>query len=131
MAVARALANRPAIVLADEPTGELDSVRAEEIINMMHKLNHELGTTFIVVTHDPAVARQTDRIVVLDSGRIVREDVVGDPYSEDLKMLKNSPLGQAVLEGTEEDLTIEGTVLYRDGQPTKAGRFLREMLERI
>jgi len=131
VAVARALANRPAIVLADEPTGELDSVRAEEIINMMHKLNHELGTTFIVVTHDPAVARQTDRIVVLDSGRIVREDVVGDPYSEDLKMLKNSPLGQAVLEGTEEDLTIEGTVLYRDGQPTKAGRFLREMLERI
>ena len=131
MAVARALANRPAIVLADEPTGELDSVRAEEIINMMHKLNHELGTTFIVVTHDPAVARQTDRIVVLDSGRMVREDVVGDPYSEDLKMLKNSPLGQAVLEGTEEDLTIEGTVLYRDGQPTKAGRSLREMLERI
>ncbi len=131
MAVARALANRPAIVLADEPTGELDSVRAEEIINMMHKLNHELGTTFIVVTHDPAVARQTDRIVVLDSGRLVREDVVGDPYSEDLKMLKNSPLGQAVLEGTEEDLTIEGTVLYRDGQPTKAGRSLREMLERI
>gem|GEM_PF-2670671 len=129
--MARALANRPAIVLADEPTGELDSVRAEEIINMMHKLNHEPGTTFIVVTHDPAVARQTDRIVVLDSGRIVREDVVGDPYSEDLKMLKNSPLGQAVLEGTEEDLTIEGTVLYRDGQPTKAGRFLREILERI
>ncbi len=84
MAVARALANRPAIVLADEPTGELDSVRAEEIINMMHKLNHELGTTFIVVTHDPAVDRQTDRILVLDSGRIVREDVVGDPYSEDL-----------------------------------------------
>jgi ABC-type lipoprotein export system ATPase subunit len=131
VAVARALANRPSIVLADEPTGELDSDKAEEIINMMHKLNHELGITFIVVTHDPAVARQTDRIVVLDSGRIVREDIVGDPYSEDLKILKNSPLGRAVLEGTEEDLAIEGTVLYRDGQPTEAGRFLREMLEGV
>jgi len=131
VAVARALANRPAIVLADEPTGELDSVRAGEIISMMHKLNHELGTTFIVVTHDPAVARQTDRILVLDSGRIVREDIMADPYSEDLKILKDSPLGRAVLEGTEANLAIEGTVLYRDGQPTKAGRSLREMLERI
>ncbi len=131
VAVARALANRPAIVLADEPTGELDSVSAKEMINMMHKLNHELGTTFIVVTHDPAVARQTERILVLDSGRIVREDVVSDPYSEDLKMLKNSPLGRAVLEGTEADLVIEGTVLYRDGQPTEAGRFLKEILEKV
>jgi ABC-type lipoprotein export system ATPase subunit len=131
VAVARALANHPAIILADEPTGELDSVKAKEIINMMHKLNHELGTTFIVVTHDPAVARQTDRILVLDSGRIVREDIVGDPYSEDLKMLKNSPLGWAVLEGTEVDLAIEGTVLYHEGQPTEAGRFLREMLEGV
>jgi ABC-type lipoprotein export system ATPase subunit len=131
VAVARALANRPSIVLADEPTGELDSDKAEEIINMMRRLNHELGITFIVVTHDPAVARQTDRIVVLDSGRIVREDIVGDPYSEDLKILKNSPLGRAVLEGAEENLVIEGTVLYRDGQPTEAGRFLKELLKRV
>jgi len=98
---------------------------------MMHKLNHELGTTFIVVTHDPAVARQTDRILLLDSRRIVREDVVSDPYSEDLKMLKNSPLGRAVLEGMEADLAIEGMVLYQDGQPTEVGRFLREMLEAV
>jgi len=131
VAVARSLANRPAIVLADEPTGDLDSQSGAEVIALMHQLNRELGTTVIVVTHDPAVARQTERIVVLDSGCIVREDVVSDPYSEDLKMLKNSPLGRAVLEGTEADLAIQGTVLYRDGQPTKAGRSLREMLERI
>jgi len=131
VAVARALANRPAIVLADEPTGELDSERANEIITLMHRLNHELGTTFIVVTHDPAVARQTDRILVLDSGRIVREDVVKDPYSEDLRILKDSPLGRAVLEGTEANLAVEGTVLYRDGQPTDAGRFLREILDKL
>jgi ABC-type lipoprotein export system ATPase subunit len=131
VAIARSLANEPELVLADEPTGDLDSQSGAEVIGLMHQLNRELGTTFIVVTHDPAVARQTERIVVLDSGRIVREDVVGDPYSEDLKMLKNSPLGRAVLEGTEGDLAIEGTVLYRDGQPTETGRFLREMLERI
>jgi ABC-type lipoprotein export system ATPase subunit len=131
VAIARSLANEPALVLADEPTGDLDSQSGAEVIALMRRLNRELGTTFIVVTHDPAVARKTERIVVLDSGRIVREDIVGDPYSEDLKMLKNSPLGRAVLKGTEADLTIEGAVLYRDGQPTEAGRFLREMLERI
>ncbi len=131
VAIARSLANEPALVLADEPTGDLDSQSGAEVIALMHQLNRELGTTFIVVTHDPAVARQTERIVVLDSGRILREDVVGDPYSEDFKVLKNSPLGRAVLEGTEADLAVEGTALYRNGQPTEAGRFLREMLERI
>jgi ABC-type lipoprotein export system ATPase subunit len=131
VAIARSLANEPELVLADEPTGDLDSESGAEVIALMHQLNRELGTTFIVVTHDPAVARQTERIVVLDSGRIVREDIVGDPYSEDLKMLKNSPLGRAVLEGTEVDLIIEGTALYQDGQPTEAGCFLREMLEKI
>jgi ABC-type methionine transport system ATPase subunit len=131
VAIARSLANEPALVLADEPTGDLDSKSGAGVIALMHQLHRELGTTFIVVTHDPAVARQTERIVVLDSGRIVREDVVGDPYSEDLKVLKNSPLGRAVLGGTEADLAIEGTALYRNGQPTEAGRFLREMLERV
>jgi putative ABC transport system ATP-binding protein len=131
VAIARSLANEPTLVLADEPTGDLDSQGGAEVIALMHRLNRELGTTFIVVTHDPAVARQTERIVVLDSGRIVREDIVGDPYSEDLKILKNSPLGRAVLEGAEADLAIEGTVLYHDSQPTEAGRFLREMLERV
>ena len=131
VAIARSLANKPTLVLADEPTGDLDSKSGAEVIALMHQLNRELGATFIVVTHDPAVARQTERIVVLDSGRIVREDIVGDPYSEDLKMLKNSPLGQAVLEGAKADLAIEGTVLYRDGQPTEAGRFLKEMLDRV
>lgn len=131
VAVARSLANEPAIVLADEPTGELDSERAREIINLMHRLNHQLGTTFIVVSHDLAVARQTDRILVLDSGRIVREDIMKDPYSEDLKILKDSPLGRAVLEGKEADLVVEGIALYRGGLLTEAGRFLKEMLESI
>jgi len=131
VAVARALANEPAIVLADEPTGELDSKRTREIISLMHRLNRELGTTFIVVTHNPDVARQTDRILVLDSGRIVREDIVADPYAEDFKILKDSPLGRAILEGKEANLVVEGLVIYHDGQLTENGRVLKEMLEKV
>ncbi|MBN1812959.1 MAG: ATP-binding cassette domain-containing protein, partial [Anaerolineae bacterium] len=68
VAVARSLANKPAIVLADEPTGNLDTQSGTEVIALMHRLNHELGTTFIAVTHDPAVARQTDRILIMQDG---------------------------------------------------------------
>ena len=131
VAVARALANEPSIVLADEPTGELDSEKSKEIIDLMHRLNRELGTTFIVVTHDPAVARQTDRILVMDSGRIVREDIVADPYAEDIKMFKDSPLGRAILDGSETDLTVEGLAIYRRGQPTRLGHSLKEILEGV
>jgi ABC-type lipoprotein export system ATPase subunit len=128
VAVARALVNDPALVLADEPTGELDSERAEEIIEMMHRLNRELGTTFIVVTHDPAIARQTDRIIELDSGRIVRENIVGDPFDEDWKDLRASALGQALLAGSQPDLAVAGVPLCQDGQLTEAGRLLWELL---
>jgi len=73
VAVARALINRPAIVLADEPTGELDSATAGEIMTLMRSLNRE-GQTFVIVTHDPQVAAQTDRSVYLQDGRVVREE---------------------------------------------------------
>lgn len=131
VAIARALANEPAIVLADEPTGELDSERSQEIISLMHRLNHELGTTFIVVTHDINVARQTDRILLLDSGRLVGEHLTSDPYAEDLRTLKDSPLGRALLNGTEADLVAGGVILVRSGQPTEAGRWLVEILRSI
>jgi len=73
VAVARALANRPAILLADEPTGELDSRTSQEVIQLMRRLNREAGVTVLVVTHDPLVARATDRIVLLRDGRIVAD----------------------------------------------------------
>lgn len=104
VAVARALANRPALVLADEPTGDLDSQSGAEVIALMHRLNRELGTTFIVVTHDPAVARQTDRILIMQDGRIVHEHTVGDPFEEDLVAFRRSGLGQAILAGDETAL---------------------------
>ncbi|MBC7250591.1 MAG: ABC transporter ATP-binding protein [Anaerolineae bacterium] len=131
VAVARALANNPAIILADEPTGELDAARSQEIISLMHRLNHELGTTFIVVTHDLAVARQTDRVLVMDSGRIVREHIIADPYSEDLRQLKDSPLGRALLGAREVDLVAAGVPLRQGGQFTAMGQMLREVLEKV
>lgn len=71
--IARSLVNDPAIVWADEPTGDLDSESAAEIVELMRRLNLERGLTFLIVTHDIAVGRRTDRIVRMLDGRIVEE----------------------------------------------------------
>ena len=102
VAIARALANEPAVILADEPTGNLDSESGGEIINLMRRLNQETNTTIIVVSHDPAVARQTDRVLVLQDGRIVDDHRVGHPFEEDLKEFRETGLGQALLRGDGE-----------------------------
>jgi ABC-type lipoprotein export system ATPase subunit len=69
--IARALVNEPAIVWADEPTGNLDSKTAQDIVDLMRRLNREEGQTFIVVTHDPSIGAQCDRIVRMHDGLIV------------------------------------------------------------
>jgi putative ABC transport system ATP-binding protein len=71
--IARALVNDPAIVWADEPTGDLDSTNALEIVNLMCRLNEERGVTFALVTHDISVGRRAHRIVRMMDGRIVDE----------------------------------------------------------
>ena len=71
--IARSLVNDPAIVWADEPTGDLDSENAVEIVALMRRLNREKGLTFLIVTHDIAVGRATDRIVRMVDGQIVEE----------------------------------------------------------
>ena len=73
VAIARALANNPALLLADEPTGNLDSQSGAEVVSLMRELNQDLGTTIIIVTHDPSVARRADRILLMRDGRIVKE----------------------------------------------------------
>ena len=71
VAIARALCNEPKIILADEPTGNLDSKTGEEIINVLKKLNREQGVTVIIVTHDQEIADKTDKIIQLKDGQIV------------------------------------------------------------
>lgn len=71
--IARALVNSPAIVWADEPTGDLDSETAEDVTSLMRRLNRERGLTFLIVTHDIAVGRRTDRILRMLDGRVVDE----------------------------------------------------------
>jgi len=73
VAIARALVTRPGIVLADEPTGNLDSATSEEIVALLRDLNRRHGLTIVVVTHEPAVAAATDRVVVLRDGRVVED----------------------------------------------------------
>ena len=108
VAIARSLANEPALILADEPTGDLDSQSGAEVIALVHHLNHALGTTVIVVTHDPAVARQTDRILVMRDGQIVHEHTVGTPFEEDLAAFRRSGLGKAILAGDDAALAQFG-----------------------
>jgi ABC-type lipoprotein export system ATPase subunit len=72
--IARALVNNPAIVWADEPTGDLDSENADEIVALMRELNEEHDLTFLIVTHDIGVGRKTDRIVRMVDGQIVSEE---------------------------------------------------------
>ena len=104
VAIARALANDPAIILADEPTGNLDSTSGDELLAVFEQLHSQRGTTIIIVTHDAAVARRTHRILMMQDGRIVHEDIVGDAYTEDLKALARSELGRAVLGGVSLDV---------------------------
>ena len=84
VAIARALATEPAIVLADEPTGALDSKLSAQVIGLMRELNRETGRTVVIVTHDPVVAAQTARTVRLSDGRIDREETRLDESAFDL-----------------------------------------------
>lgn len=74
VAIGRALMNNPALVLADEPTGNLDTKNTTQVFDLFRKINKEFGTAFLIVTHDRRIARQTDRILEIEDGRLI-EDV--------------------------------------------------------
>jgi putative ABC transport system ATP-binding protein len=79
VAIARALVNEPTIILADEPTGNLDSKSGAEITAIFQRLNSEQGITVVFVTHDAEIAAHTQRIVYLHDGRVIREEAVAEP----------------------------------------------------
>lgn len=73
IAIARALANKPAILFADEPTGNLDGKSGREVLSLLKYVSNELGVTLILVTHDLHVAEQADRILTIEDGKIVKD----------------------------------------------------------
>lgn len=123
VAVARALANQPRLILADEPTGSLDSQSGEEILSLLQELNRTQGTTIVVVTHDRRVAQATNRIVHMRDGRIVEDHRVADPLEEDLRLFATTALGQAILydeqvtlaQITPEEAAVLRRMFYRLG----------------
>jgi putative ABC transport system ATP-binding protein len=74
VAIARALANNPSLILADEPTGNLDSKAGKEIIELLDKFQEEEGKTIIVVTHDVSIAKYAERLIYLKDGKIIKEE---------------------------------------------------------
>ena len=74
VAIARALVNQPAIILADEPTGNLDSVTGQEIMSLFHDLNNE-GVTLIIVTHEDEIAKQAKRVIHMKDGKIIQDQI--------------------------------------------------------
>jgi putative ABC transport system ATP-binding protein len=77
VAIARALANEPRVLLADEPTGNLDSATGEEVLALLRRLSDDLEQTIVLITHDPALAAGADRVVRMRDGRVVSEDAGG------------------------------------------------------
>jgi ABC-type lipoprotein export system ATPase subunit len=128
-AIARALVNQPRLILADEPTGNLDSQSGAEIINLLTRLNHEQGTTILMVTHDRAIARCTQRILTMRDGRIVNEHHVIDALSEDLHALATSELGSLLI--ARDAVALAASPFVREGRLTRTAGDLADMLAHI
>ena len=76
VSIGRALMNAPAVVLADEPTGNLDSKNSQEIVELLKLSNQKYGQTLIIITHDENIALQADRIIAIEDGKITRDEVI-------------------------------------------------------
>jgi ABC-type lipoprotein export system ATPase subunit len=126
VAVARALANDPAIILADEPTGSLDTQSGGEVMDLLAKINRDQGTTIFIVTHDPKVARRTRRILTMRDGKIVDDHRVENLVKEDLRDLARSRLGELLLNGNEKRVLAEVGLKHLEDE--EAIESLRQLL---
>ena len=96
VAIARALVNEPTILLADEPTGNLDTKTGEEIIGLFQKLHEENGQTVVYVTHDAFIAKHTQRIIRLVDGKIISDEAVKHPLAAGTPRPEEAMVGQPV-----------------------------------
>ncbi len=101
IAIAVALANRPALLLGDEPTGEVDSATAQSLLDLLRELNQAYGLTTIIVTHDPQIARRVDRVVAIRDGRTSTETIRRVSQLEQA-MVGERSVGTAETEAPEE-----------------------------
>lgn len=105
VAIAIALANRPKILLADEPTGSVDTAMANQILDLFRDLNRNMGLTIVIVTHDPLLAKKVDRVVAIRDGKTSSEIIRRKSYADELAELE-----------AEEDTHIEYAVLDKAGR---------------
>jgi len=112
-AIATALANRPKVLLADEPTGELDSVTASEVMRLLRTLNQQLGLTILIVTHDVAIAAEVDRTLAIRDGRTSTETVRRDAPLEEVHA--QTPLASAII-GLSSQTHRESILIDRVGR---------------
>jgi len=106
VAIARALVNEPAMILADEPTGNLDSRSGTEVMQIFQRLNRDQGITTIFVTHDPWIARHTQRVIMLRDGKVVADREVAEPL---VAGEAERPSEAAALEGVFREAYYSGT----------------------
>ncbi|XEC93237.1 ABC transporter ATP-binding protein [Paenibacillus tarimensis] len=106
VAIAIALANEPRLLLADEPTGSLDSKMSDQILDLFRELNRSFGLTIVIVTHDPLLARKVDRVVAIRDGKTSSEMIRKVSYSEEL----------ANMAAEEEHSHVEYAVIDRAGR---------------
>jgi putative ABC transport system ATP-binding protein len=76
VSIGRALMNEPVVLLADEPTGNLDSKNSQDIIELLKESNRKYQQTLLIITHDEAIARQANRILTIEDGKITRDEVI-------------------------------------------------------
>lgn len=113
VAIAIALANKPKLLLADEPTGAVDQKTSLMIQDMFRTLNRELGLTIVIVSHDISLAKKVDRVVMIRDGKISSERVMKQDYVERLKHLDERGLESI---GADESTQEEYAILDRAGR---------------
>lgn len=122
IAIAIALANNPKVLLADEPTGSVDSKTANFIYDVFRNLNKELGQTVIIVTHDAMLSKKVQRVVAIRDGKISSEHILKENYSERIKNLEN-----AAVDWHSEQTQEEYAVLDRVGRVQIPAEILQKM----